>query len=352
MEPKVLSDEEAGEMFSDIDALAERERLHRAQMTEEDAFLTEAMGPKSDKVDREAEQLKRFNETKIEDVEADAGRILQALGIPLFGGLEQPVEVPRHPASQRASSDAGAAARTAAAEMKGLASTWERTGTSKKDVESLTRLAEAYPAEHAYITPEGRRYFAESRRAKASGNWSKWRQLEDLRDREIRKAIDQASDAYIVWLHKLQGQRFGKHATEALDKMRDFLNKQAAAKELWKLPAQSAKYINPVMGVASALTGAFYAPATFFKEFAESQEFEPQLRFMAHVGFKRPLRPGDLDPNAISALRDNPGKAESLFSDGTLSSELMDVIESPGDAETESESPEDVYTGPVGRQEA
>ena len=131
MEPKVLSDEEAGEMFSDIDALAERERLHRAQMTEEDAFLTEAMGPKSDKVDREAEQLKRFNETKIEDVEADAGRILQALGIPLFGGLEQPVEVPRHPASQRASSDADVAARTAAAEMKKM--------------ESLPTTKRAYP---------------------------------------------------------------------------------------------------------------------------------------------------------------------------------------------------------------
>jgi len=120
-----------------------------------------------------------------------------------------------------------------------------------------------------------------------------------------------------------------------LDDMRGFLNKQAAAKELWKLPAQSAKFINPVIGVAAALTGAFYVPVTFFKEFAESQEFAPQLRFMAHVGFKRPLRPGDLDPNAISALRDNPETAESLFKDGTLSGELMDVIDFPEETEPE-----------------
>jgi len=170
--------------------------------------------------------------------------------------------------------------------------------------------------------------------------------------REIVENIEKVDAKFMERYGRLQGIELGNRTTAALDAMRDFLNKQAAAKDLWKLPAQSAKYINPVMGVASALTGAFYAPATFFKEFAESQEFESQLRFMAHVGFKRPLRPGDLDPNAISALRDNPGKAESLFSDGTLSSELMDVIESPGDAETESESPADVYTGPVGRQEA
>ncbi|MEE8374552.1 MAG: hypothetical protein V3R87_12645, partial [Dehalococcoidia bacterium] len=156
--------------------------------------------------------------------------------------------------------------------------------------------------------------------------WSKWSQLQDLMRREIGENIEKVDAKFLERHGRLQGIELGNRTTTALNKMRLFLNEQAAAKELAKRGVSIAKVINPIIATASALTGAFYVPMTFFDEFAKSQEFESQLRFMAHVGFKRPLRPGDLDPKAISALRDNPGKAESLFKDGTLSSELMDAI--------------------------
>lgn len=241
----------------------------------------------------ESKQLERFNETKIEEVKEDVGRMLQTLGVPMLAGSMsssvQPVEVPRHPAAQRAASDAGVAA-------KALKESIPRTSMGPGWHEA---------AEFGYGKGNFRR-----RRAEVS---------------------------------------------YTLDAMRDFLNKQAAAKDLWKLPAQSARVINPLMSAAAALTGAFAVPLTFFDEFAKSQEFEPQLRFLAHVGVKRPLRSGDLDPNAISALRDNPEQAERLFKEGTLSNELMDVIDFP--EETAPDLPPgarllDAYSGlRMGREE-
>lgn len=269
----------------------------------------------------ESEQMRRFNATKIEDVKRDAGQTLQMLGVPLFGGVQESIDRPIPPAAQRAAAHAGGAARSVTAEMGKMESlpTSRRLGVQ---VGFGAQIGE--PA----LTPETYRLAAERSRASHAHRWSKWSQLQGLIEREIGENLQKMDAKWLERYNRLRGIELGNRTTAALDKMRAFLNEQAAAKELAKRGMQTVKLINPVMAFASAVTGALTVPAIFFDEFAKSQEFEPQLRFLAQVGVRRPLRPEDIDPNVIPALRQNPETTQTLFNDGTLSQELMDRINS------------------------
>ena len=122
-----------------------------------------------------------------------------------------------------------------------------------------------------------------------------------------------------------------KAITQSLDNMRTYLNQSEIARDLAKGTTAAVKIAAPLLEFAGYLTGALAVPLIFFDEFEKSGHLPAQLKFMAQVGFQRPLESKDLSPRTRVLIRGNPASIERLWEEGTISDAFYESLTSPDD---------------------
>ena len=125
--------------------------------------------------------------------------------------------------------------------------------------------------------------------------------------------------------------RHSKAITQSLDNMRTYLNQSEIARDLAKGTTTAVKIASPLLEFAGYLTGALAVPLIFFDEFEKSGHLPAQLKFMAQVGFQRPLESKDLSPQTRVLIRGNPASIERLWEEGTISDAFYESLTSPDD---------------------
>jgi len=125
--------------------------------------------------------------------------------------------------------------------------------------------------------------------------------------------------------------RHSKAITQSLDNMRTYLNQSEIARDLAKGTTAAVKIASPLLEFAGYLTGALAVPLIFFDEFEKSGHLPAQLKFMAQVGFQRPLESKDLSPQTRVLIRGNPASIERLWEEGTISDAFYESLTSPDD---------------------